>query len=210
MGATKRLCEMIVQALNKKSKTDFVAVRFGNVLGSNGSVIPLFKKQISEGGPVTLTHRDIIRYFMLIPEAAQLVLQAGAYAKGGEIFILDMGKPVKIYDLAEKLIRLSGFEPNKDIEIKITGLRPGEKLYEELLMNEEGLENTAHEKIFTGKLSEFDLDELKLKINELLEIVKSGNKTMIKKGIKNIVPTYTITEITSNDVNEDEAAITKQ
>ena len=210
MGATKRLCEMIVQALNKKSKTDFVAVRFGNVLGSNGSVIPLFKKQISEGGPITLTHRDIIRYFMLIPEAAQLVLQAGAYAKGGEIFILDMGKPVKIYDLAEKLIRLSGFEPNKDIEIKITGLRPGEKLYEELLMNEEGLENTAHEKIFTGKLSEFDLDELKLKINELLEIVKSGNKKMIKKGIKNIVPTYTITEITSNDVNEDEAAITKQ
>ena len=210
MGATKRLCEMIVQALNKKSKTEFVAVRFGNVLGSNGSVIPLFKKQISEGGPVTLTHRDIIRYFMLIPEAAQLVLQAGAYAKGGEIFVLDMGKPVKIYDLAEKLIRLSGFEPNKDIEIKITGLRPGEKLYEELLMSEEGLENTAHEKIFTGKLSEFDLDELKVQINELLEVVKTGNKEMIKKGIRKIVPTYTITEITSNNINKDEAAITEQ
>ena len=151
MGASKRLCEMIIQAINKESNTDFVAVRFGNVLGSNGSVVPLFKKQIAKGGPVTLTHKEITRFFMTIPEAAQLVLQAGVYAKGGEIFVLDMGEPVKIYDLAENLIKLSGFEPNKDIKIEVTGLRPGEKLYEELLMDEEGLKNTAHEKIFIGK-----------------------------------------------------------
>lgn len=190
MGATKRFCEMIVQALNARSKTDFVAVRFGNVLGSNGSVIPLFKKQISEGGPVTLTHPDIIRYFMLIPEAAQLVLQAGAYAKGGEIFILDMGKPVKIYDLAVNLIKLSGLEPGKDIEIKVTGLRPGEKLYEELLMDEEGLTETNHKKIFIGKPSRFDLDILKVKIDEIMKIAESGNKLMLREKLHEIVPTY--------------------
>lgn len=203
MGATKRLCEMIVQALNRKSNTDFVAVRFGNVLGSNGSVIPLFQKQISEGGPVTLTHKDIIRYFMLIPEAAQLVLQAGAYAKGGEIFILDMGKPVKIYDLAVNLIKLSGFEPHKDIEIKITGLRPGEKLYEELLMNEEGMQETKHEKIFIGKPSEFDLNVLKDEIDELLEIAQNRNNEQLRVKLKEVVPTY-------NRVDIDEVAASKE
>ena len=190
MGATKRICEMIVQGINAKSKTEFVAVRFGNVLGSNGSVIPLFKKQISEGGPVTLTHKDIIRYFMLIPEAAQLVLQAGAYAKGGEIFVLDMGKPVKIYDLAEKLIKLSGFEPGKDIEIAITGLRPGEKLYEELLMDEEGMTNTDHEKIFIGKPSIIDIDELRTKIDDLLNVCQNGTEADLREKIKEVVPTY--------------------
>lgn len=193
MGATKRLCEMIIQAMDKNSKTEFVAVRFGNVLGSNGSVIPLFQKQIAAGGPVTLTHEKIIRYFMLIPEAAQLVLQAGAYAKGGEIFVLDMGKPVRIYDLAEKLIKLSGFEPNKDIEIKITGLRPGEKLYEELLMDEEGLQKTEHEKIFIGKLSEFNIEDIRIKVNELLKVAEQGNQEKLKVKLREVVPTYTIT-----------------
>ncbi|MGL6229203.1 MAG: UDP-N-acetylglucosamine 4,6-dehydratase family protein, partial [Culicoidibacterales bacterium] len=151
MGATKRTCEMIVQAMDKESQTEFASVRFGNVLGSNGSVIPLFKKQIAAGGPVTLTHQDITRYFMLIPEAVQLVLQAGSTAKGGEIFVLDMGEPVKIYDLAHDLIKLSGFKPGKDMHIKVTGLRPGEKLYEELLMDEEGLQATSNNKIFVGQ-----------------------------------------------------------
>ena len=203
MGATKRLCEMIVQAINTKSKTDYVAVRFGNVLGSNGSVIPLFQKQILEGGPVTLTHRDIVRYFMLIPEAAQLVLQAGAYAKGGEIFVLDMGKPVKIYDLAINLIKLSGFEPFKDIDIKITGLRPGEKLYEELLMNEEGLEETGHKKIFIGKPSKFDLDNLKLQIKSINEIAKGGDTNLLRIKLKEIVPTYV-------NLSENEVAVDKK
>lgn len=190
MGATKRLCEMIVQAMNKKSKTEFVAVRFGNVLGSNGSVIPLFNKQIKNGGPVTLTHKDITRYFMIIPEAAQLVLQAGAYAKGGEIFVLDMGSPVKIYDLAKKLIKLSGYEPNKDIEIKVTGLRPGEKLYEELLMDEEGLTETGHEKIFIGVPSEFNIDEVKKSIEELLFVAVRQDHENLKKKMKEVVTTY--------------------
>ncbi|WP_039311406.1 nucleoside-diphosphate sugar epimerase/dehydratase [Clostridium baratii] len=190
MGATKRLCEMIVQAMDKESNTEFVAVRFGNVLGSNGSVIPLFKKQIKKGGPVTLTHRDITRYFMLIPEAAQLVLQAGAYAKGGEIFVLDMGEPVKIYDLAEKLIRLSGFEPNKDIDIKEVGLRPGEKLYEELLMNEEGLTETKHKKIFIGKPGHFNIDDVRKNIGELLIVALNENKESLKIKMKEIVPTF--------------------
>ena len=156
---------MIIQAIDKNSNTEFVAVRFGNVLGSNGSVIPLFKKQIEKGGPLTLTHKKITRYFMLIPEAAQLVLQAGAYAKGGEIFVLDMGNPVPIYDLAKDLIKLSGFEPGIDIKIEITGLRPGEKLYEELLMDEEGLRKTSHEKIFIAKPGEYDFERLKLGVN---------------------------------------------
>lgn len=202
MGATKRLCEMIVQAINIRSKTDFVAVRFGNVLGSNGSVIPLFQKQISEGGPVTLTHKDIVRYFMLIPEAAQLVIQAGAYASGGEIFVLDMGEPVKIYDLAINLIKLSGFEPFKDIDIKITGLRPGEKLYEELLMDEEGLEETKHKKIFIGKPANFDLDKLKLEIEEINEIAIKGDLVKLRTKLKKIVPTYV-------NLNEKEVAVSK-
>lgn len=190
MGATKRLCEMIIQGMNKISKTDFVAVRFGNVLGSNGSVIPLFKKQIEEGGPVTLTNKYITRYFMLIPEAAQLVLQAGAFARGGEIFVLDMGKSVKIYDLAKNLIRLSGFEPYKDIDIKITGLRPGEKLYEELLMDEEGLINTNHEKIFIGKAKNFDINYLERAIKRLLDIANDGDNEKLKEELKIVVPTY--------------------
>jgi FlaA1/EpsC-like NDP-sugar epimerase len=150
MGATKRVCEMIVQSMNARSKTEFVAVRFGNVLGSNGSVIPLFKAQIAAGGPVTVTHKDIVRYFMTIPEAVSLVLAAGEMAKGGEIFVLDMGEPVKILDLAETLVRMSGLEPYRDVDISFTGLRPGEKLYEELLMSEEGLRKTSNNKIFIG------------------------------------------------------------
>ena len=192
MGASKRLCEMIVQATNNErgNKTEFVAVRFGNVLGSNGSVIPLFKRQIKNGGPVTLTHKDITRYFMLIPEAAQLVLQAGAYAKGGEISVLDMGKSVKIYDLAENLIRLSGYKPNEDIKIKITGLRPGEKLYEELLMNNDELRKTAHNKIFIDKPGTISLIKLRKQIDDLIFVTKLGNKNMLIDKLKEIVPTY--------------------
>lgn len=190
MGATKRMCEMIVQAMDKVSETEFVAVRFGNVLGSNGSVIPLFNKQIKNGGPITLTHKDITRYFMLIPEAAQLVLQAGAFAKGGEIFVLDMGSPVKIYDLAKKLIKLSGFEPEKDIKIEVVGLRPGEKLYEELLMDEEGLTETNHEKIFIGVPSDFNINEVKNNIEELLFVAINKDKEALKKKMKEFVSTF--------------------
>lgn len=210
MGATKRLCEMIVQAVNHErgNKTEFVAVRFGNVLGSNGSVIPLFKRQIKNGGPVTLTHKDITRYFMLIPEAAQLVLQAGAYAKGGEIFVLDMGKPVKIYDLAENLIRLSGYTPNKDIKIEITGLRPGEKLYEELLMNNDNLTKTAHNKIFIDKPETISLNKIIKQIDDLLFVAKIGNKNMLKDKLKEIVPTYNSPEFYNNKKVLEEAAVT--
>ena len=190
MGATKRLCEMIIQSLNPTSQTDFVAVRFGNVLGSNGSVVPLFKKQIAKGGPVTLTHKDIVRYFMTIPEAAQLVLQAGGFAKGGEIFVLDMGKPVKIYDLAKNLIKLSGYEPHTEIEIQVTGLRPGEKLYEELLMDEEGLTKTDHKKIFIGKPGDFELHKVKRQINELLDVATAKGSLELKAKLKEVVPTY--------------------
>lgn len=192
MGATKRICEMIVQAKNKVSNTEYVAVRFGNVLGSNGSVVPLFKKQIAKGGPVTVTHKEITRFFMTIPEATQLVLQAITYAEGGEIFVLDMGNPVKIYDLAISLIKLSGFEPDKDIPIKITGLRPGEKLYEELLMNEEGLTKTEHNKIFVAKPMDIQISELNDKLSKLAEIEyeKNIDTEDIKKIMKQIVPTY--------------------
>jgi FlaA1/EpsC-like NDP-sugar epimerase len=189
MGATKRIAEMIIQALDKHSKTEFVAVRFGNVLGSNGSVIPLFEKQIAEGGPVTVTHPEINRYFMTIPEAVQLVIQAGAMAEGGEIFILDMGEPVKIADLAKDLIRLSGLEPGVDIEIEYTGLRPGEKLYEELLLEEEGLTATRHAKIFIGKPSFFDLHELKQEL-ETLKFAAAGNPENIFKFVQHLVPNY--------------------
>ncbi|MDO4924969.1 MAG: nucleoside-diphosphate sugar epimerase/dehydratase [Turicibacter sp.] len=190
MGATKRLCEMIIQAINPKSETEYVAVRFGNVLGSNGSVVPLFKKQIAKGGPVTLTHKDITRYFMTIPEAAQLVLQAGGFAQGGEIFVLDMGKPVKIYDLAENLIKLSGYEPHVEIPIEITGLRPGEKLYEELLMDEEGLTQTRHQKIFIGQPGDFELTTVKAQIQDLLQVATTKGIQELKNKLKEVVPTY--------------------
>ena len=189
MGATKRICEMIIQAYNERSKTDFVAVRFGNVLGSNGSVIPLFKKQIESGGPVTVTHPDIIRYFMTIPEAVSLVLQAGAYAKGGEIFILDMGEPVKIDDLAKNLIRLSGYTLGVDMEIRYTGLRPGEKLYEELLMKEEGLQDTANKLIHIGKPIEFDKEHFIDNLNELKKCAYDETQD-IKELIKKVASTY--------------------
>lgn len=190
MGATKRAAEMIIQTINKNSETEFVAVRFGNVLGSNGSVIPLFKKQIAEGGPVTITHPDIIRYFMTIPEAVQLVLQAGAMAKGGEIFILDMGEPVKIVDLANNLIRLSGFEPGVDIKIEYSGLRPGEKLYEELLMSEEGLTKTANSKIFIGKPVEFDTKKIMHNLEMLKKIVDNEDVELIDSVMRAFVTTY--------------------
>lgn len=193
MGASKRLCEMVIQMMNHRSETDFVAVRFGNVLGSNGSVIPLFKKQIEEGGPVTVTHPDIIRYFMTIPEAVSLVLQAGAQAKGGEIFVLDMGKPVKILDLALNLIRLSGYKPYEDIDIQFTGLRPGEKLYEELLMSEEGLQSTENELIHIGKPIEFDEEQFCHQLEELDQWSRQDCQD-IKEKVMEIVPTYHIEE----------------
>ena len=189
MGASKRLCEIVVQTINKTSETEFIAVRFGNVLGSNGSVIPLFKKQIEKGGPVTVTHRDITRYFMTIPEAVSLVLQAGAFAKGGEIFVLDMGKPVKIYDLAENLIKLSGYTPNVDMHIQITGLRPGEKLYEELLMDEEGLAKTDNDLIYIGKPISLNEETFFNDLDKLYEAAYSETDEM-KRIVSLLVPTY--------------------
>lgn len=190
MGASKRICEMIIQMMDKKSKTNFVAVRFGNVLGSNGSVIPLFKEQIRTGGPVTVTHPEIIRYFMTIPEAVSLVLTAGSIAKGGEIFILDMGEPVKIRVLAENLIRLSGFKPYEDIKIEYTGLRPGEKLYEELLLNEEGITKTDNKKIYIGRPIEFDNDMFLRNMKELYYAAKKNEKDEVEKLVAEIVPTF--------------------
>ncbi|MGG2467885.1 polysaccharide biosynthesis protein [Paraclostridium bifermentans] len=198
MGATKRAAEMIIQTMNEKSETEFVAVRFGNVLGSNGSVIPLFKKQIEEGGPITITHPEITRYFMTIPEAVQLVIQAGAMTKGGEIFVLDMGEPVKIVDLAKNLIKLSGFEIDVDIFIEFTGLRPGEKLYEELLMSEEGLTDTSHEKIFIGKPISINVEKCKMNLEFLKAIVDKERVELIDIIMRELVPTY----ITPEEANK--------
>ncbi|HIW82166.1 MAG TPA: polysaccharide biosynthesis protein [Candidatus Acetatifactor stercoripullorum] len=189
MGASKRICEMIIQNLNRSSKTEYVAVRFGNVLGSNGSVIPLFKKQIEQGGPVTVTSPDIIRYFMTIPEAVSLVLQAGAYAKGGEIFVLDMGEPMKIVDLAKNLIKLSGYRVGEDIKIEFIGLRPGEKMYEELLMNEEGLQETANKMIYIGRPIEYDADVFEKQLERLRQ-ASLDEESDIRRLVREIVPTY--------------------
>lgn len=194
MGASKRICEMVIQTYNQRSKTEYVAVRFGNVLGSNGSVVPLFKQQIREGGPVTVTHPDIIRYFMTIPEAVSLVLQAGAYAQGGEIFILDMGESVKILDLAENMIRLSGLVPGEDIEIKFTGLRPGEKLYEELLIDDDNKKETANKRIFIGQPIKIDEAEFDEKMKELEKATFSEDEN-IRQVVKKLVPEYTIQQI---------------
>jgi FlaA1/EpsC-like NDP-sugar epimerase len=200
MGATKRMCEMIIQAYDKRSKTDFVAVRFGNVLGSNGSVIPLFRKQIAEGGPVTVTDRNITRFFMTIPEAVALVLQAGYYAKGGEIFVLDMGEPVKIYDLATNMIKLSGRTPDVDIKIEITGLRPGEKLYEELMMDEEGMQKTDNELIYIGHPIEFNENEFFRNL-EILRKITEEETPYIKLLISKLVPTYNMSEDEYDQLN---------
>ena len=191
MGASKRICEMVIQTFNQHSDTEYVAVRFGNVLGSNGSVVPLFRKQIQEGGPVTVTHPEIIRYFMTIPEAVSLVLQAGAYAKGGEIFILDMGEPVKILDLAENMIRLSGLTPGEDIEIKFTGLRPGEKLYEELLIDEDNKKETPNKRIFIGQPIALDEEKFIADIRRL-ETAAFSEDPNIRDIVKQLVPEYTI------------------
>ena len=190
MGATKRCAEMIIQTMNERSKTEFVAVRFGNVLGSNGSVIPLFKKQIEEGGPITVTHPEVTRFFMTIPEAVSLVIQAGAMAKGGEIFVLNMGESVKIVDLAKNLISLSGFEPDVDIKIEFSGLRPGEKLYEELLMDEEGLKQTNHNKIFIGKPIDINIEKLEKDLKLLKLTVDNEEAEAIEYIMKSLVPTF--------------------
>lgn len=206
MGASKRICEMVIQNMNRRSKTEYVAVRFGNVLGSNGSVVPLFKKQIEQGGPVTVTHPDIIRYFMTIPEAVSLVLQAGAYAKGGEIFVLDMGEPMKILDLAKNMIKLSGYRVDEDIKIEFTGLRPGEKMYEELLMSEEGLKETANRMIYIGKPIEYD-DELFEKQLQRLQEASINESEDIRALVREIVPTYQYEENEKQGAAEAETAV---
>ena len=189
MGASKRICEIIMEIFSQISQTEYAAVRFGNVLGSNGSVIPLFRQQIKEGGPVTVTDKNIIRYFMTIPEAVSLVLQASYYAKGGEIFVLDMGDPVKIDDMARNLIRLSGYEPDVDIMVEYTGLRPGEKLYEELLMDEEGMQDTENELIHIGKPIKMDDEKFEEQLDELDEESRHEDGR-IKEIVAGIVPTY--------------------
>lgn len=211
MGATKRICEMIIQTYNNRSKTEYVAVRFGNVLGSNGSVIPIFRKQIEEGGPVTVTHPEVIRYFMTIPEAVSLVLEAGALAKGGEIFVLDMGEPVKILTLAENMIRLSGYVPYKDINIVFTGLRPGEKIYEEMLMGEEGLSNTENQKIHIGKPLDIDEQVFSSQLVDLKQAVYNENSN-IRAEVKKIVSTYNLQKdeagrLTIKDVRPKQMAV---
>ena len=202
MGATKRLCEMVIQAKNKQSNTEYVAVRFGNVLGSNGSVVPLFKKQLAHGGPLTVTHKEITRFFMTIPEAVALVLQAITYAEGGEIFVLDMGEPVKIYDLAKSLIELSGYTLGKDMEIEITGMRPGEKLYEELLMNEENLQATKHEKIYITQSMNFTMEDIENKLDMFRAIIhdEHTSKEEIKETMKKCVPTYREPDEVNGDI----------
>jgi len=194
MGATKRIGELVMQHLNREFTTRYVAVRFGNVIGSNGSVIPLFRKQISEGGPVTVTHQDMVRYFMTIPEAAQLVLQAGTIGSGGEIFILDMGKPVKILELAKDLITLSGFKPGRDIEIVITGIRPGEKLCEELQITEEDMSKTRHPKIFIGSLVAYPEDEIQQLLTRLGALVNEGKEDEIRSYINEFLPEAQLTQ----------------
>jgi FlaA1/EpsC-like NDP-sugar epimerase len=189
MGATKRMAEMYISCLQKESKTKFITTRFGNVLGSNGSVIPLFKKQIENGGPLTLTHQDITRYFMTIPEASQLVLEAGTMGKGGELFIFDMGESVKIFDLAKNMIKLSGLRYPEDIDIKITGLRPGEKLYEELLANGENTLSTYHKKILISKTRELDHAQVKSDIEELCITNRFQNNNIVMK-MKRLIPEY--------------------
>lgn len=210
MGASKRLCEMIVQGINKNSATDYALVRFGNVLGSNGSVIPLFKRQIARGGPVTVTDKEITRYFMTIPEAAQLVLQAAARANGGEIFVLDMGEPVKIYEMARNIIELSGLVPDRDIEIKITGLRPGEKLYEELLLAEEGVRSTEDEKIYIANPLDIDIDVLKEELEELRNVASAGDDWRVKEILHRMVPTYQIDySCKKTEVSDKQADVSK-
>ena len=190
MGASKRAAEIFVQSFNNHSDTEFVTVRFGNVLGSNGSVVPLFQQQIRRGGPVTVTHQDVTRYFMTIPEASQLVLQAGSMGKGGEIFLLDMGEPVKIADLAEELIRLSGLEPHEDIEIQFTGLRPGEKLFEELLIDGEGIQPTEHRKILVAAARTVGLREVGRQFQELTFCQRKGDDELVVEKLREIVPEY--------------------
>ncbi|MGL5750068.1 MAG: polysaccharide biosynthesis protein [Paraclostridium sp.] len=200
MGATKRCAEMIIQNINKNSNTEFVAVRFGNVLGSNGSVIPLFKKQLEQGGPITVTHPEITRFFMTIPEAVSLVMQAGSMAKGGEIFVLNMGESVKIVDLAKNLIALSGYTPEIDIKIEFTGLRPGEKLYEEILMDEEGLTQTNHNKIFIGKQVDINEEKLSMNLYLLRKAIATENTELIEPIMKNMVPTFVRKDYENNEV----------
>ena len=208
MGASKRMCEMIVQMINEKSETEYVAVRFGNVLGSAGSVIPLFRRQIAEGGPVTVTDKRIIRYFMTIPEAVQLIFQAGAYAKGGEIFVLDMGEPVRIDDLARNMIRLSGFEPDVDIPVVYTGLRPGEKLYEELLLSGEGMDKTDNDLIYIGHEIPFDFDVFEEQLDQFRRLKESyGTNEILRQIIREVVPTY---HEPQDDITAKEAARAKE